>query len=433
MGDSKNAAFSSYYFIRVSFSVLLFSSVSFLTLSGCGVLHESGFKKVGIYNAKNEKTVYEFREYSTAERLANDLRKKDFVASIRELKVKNRNNDKTVSLYEVYARPTQPSAGSIGWPKKSERPIIEYIGALQYAGNITWDGNQDEPDKGLAHRLFGDRTKMNALQQPLFIASGQDGKIYVSSQRGISIYDTKEKTINIMKKYVGRPKDIAIGRDGALYVADSISRCVLVIKDGKLISTIGSLQELNSPHGLALDEDRGRLFVTDPKNNAIHAYTLEGKHLFSIESSSEGSAVWPRFGAPVDLAINSAGDIYFTEQGSARVLIFNNQGEYIASFAKRGARPGNLVLPKGIAVDSADNVYVVDAAMENIQVFDREGRLLLVFGSGGTGLGEFTVPHGIYITKDDTIFVADMGANRVQVFRFFKERVATMLVRGETP
>jgi sugar lactone lactonase YvrE len=457
MGGSKNKVFSSDSFtwmgiapsrvrwpknfikkLCVPLSVLLLSAGLFLTLSGCGASHESGFKKVGIYNAKNERTVYEFRENSTAERLASDLEKKNFDVSVREFKVKDRNNGKTLSVYEVYARPNQPPVGSIGWPKGS-RPIVEYIGILQYAGNITWDGNPDEPDKGLAYRLFGDRhINANIPRHPCFMTSGQDGRIYVSSLKGIAIYDTAEKTIRALSSYVGhpyfgRPKDIAIGQDGKIYIADGISRSVLVVKDGKLISTIGSLQELNSPHGLALDEERGRLFVTDPTNHAIHAYSLEGKHLFSIESSSEESAVWPRFGAPVDVVVNSNGDIYFTDQGSARVLIFNKHGEYVGSFAKRGVRPGNLVMPKGIAVDSADNVYVVDAALENVQVFDSEGRLLLVFGSGGTGLGEFTVPHGIYIAKDDTIFVADTGLNRVQVFRFYKDRVKTMFAGGETP
>ncbi len=414
--------------------VLLISTSLLLALCGCGASRESGYKRVGIYNVRSERTVYEFRENSTAERLASDLQNKNYETSVREIKVKDRNNDKTLFLYTVYARPKEPPVGSIGWPK-GQQPIIEYIGTLQYAGHITWDGNPVESDKGLAQRIFGDRTYINTNvpRHPCFMTSGQDGRIYVSSQKGIAIYDTGEKTILALNNYVGHPKDIAIGQDGKIYVADGFTRSILVIKDGKFISIIGNPQELNSPHGLALDEDRGRLFVTDPTNNAIHAYSLDGEYLFSIESAAKESAVWPRFGAPVDIVVNSNGDIYFTDQGNARVLIFDKYGEYVGNFANRGVRPGNLVMPKGIAVDSADNIYVVDAALENVQVFDREGRLLLVFGRGGTGLGEFTVPHGIYIAKDDTIFVADTGLNRVQVFRFYKDRIKTVLASGETP
>jgi DNA-binding beta-propeller fold protein YncE len=59
-----------------------------------------------------------------------------------------------------------------------------------------------------------------------------------------------------------RPAGIAIAADDTVYIADTDSNAIAVLKDGKKIDTIGSLQA--RPHNIAIDPATGVLYLADP-------------------------------------------------------------------------------------------------------------------------------------------------------------------------
>ena len=58
------------------------------------------------------------------------------------------------------------------------------------------------------------------------------------------------------------PTGITIAADDTVYIGDTSANAILVVKEGRLIDTIGSLQA--RPHHIALDRGTGVLYFADP-------------------------------------------------------------------------------------------------------------------------------------------------------------------------
>jgi DNA-binding beta-propeller fold protein YncE len=69
------------------------------------------------------------------------------------------------------------------------------------------------------------------------------------------------------------------------------------------------------------------------------------------------------------LAVDSAGRIYATDPEGYRILVFDQNGNYIGRFGSFGTEVTQFGLPVGIAVDEQDNIYVVDSANNRVMKF----------------------------------------------------------------
>ncbi|HEX5419529.1 MAG TPA: peptidyl-alpha-hydroxyglycine alpha-amidating lyase family protein, partial [Gammaproteobacteria bacterium] len=70
-----------------------------------------------------------------------------------------------------------------------------------------------------------------------------------------------------------------------------------------------------------------------------------------------------------------------------------------------------------VALDSHDNIYISDGYINSrIAKYDKDGNWVGSFGKPGAGPGEFNTPHALVIDDHDRIYVADRGNARIQVF-----------------
>jgi DNA-binding beta-propeller fold protein YncE len=129
------------------------------------------------------------------------------------------------------------------------------------------------------------------------------------------------------------------------------------------------------------------------------------------ENAAPGSLVWP-----TDIALDSAENVYVTDEWLNRVAIFTKDGDWVGSWGVVGQGDGEFNKPSGIIFDSEDNLYLVDTGNNRIQKFTKGGRFLAKWGRQGSGDGEFNMPWGIDIDDEGNVYVADWRNDRIQKF-----------------
>jgi DNA-binding beta-propeller fold protein YncE len=61
--------------------------------------------------------------------------------------------------------------------------------------------------------------------------------------------------------------------------------------------------------------------------------------------------------------------VVVTDPENYRVLVFDDQGTFVAAFGQYGTEPDAMMLPTGIALDGQGQIVVADADGHRIMVF----------------------------------------------------------------
>jgi DNA-binding beta-propeller fold protein YncE len=164
-----------------------------------------------------------------------------------------------------------------------------------------------------------------------------------------------------------------------------------------------------NPTGVATDGYH--IYVADTGNGRVQEFAYGGKFLQTL-----GSTVPGYFNYPTDVALDSAGDVYVTQDGAFTVDEFTASGAFVRAWGGPGSAPGQFQFPCGVAVDGAGDVYVADSGNNRIQKFTGAGAFLQSWGTLGTGPGQFNTPCGVAVDNAGNVYVTDDQNNRVQKF-----------------
>ncbi len=125
---------------------------------------------------------------------------------------------------------------------------------------------------------------------------------------------------------------------------------------------------------------------------------------------------------PKGIAVDGAGNVYVADSYNHRVLVFDEQGDFLRQWGSQGNAPGQFQEPWGIAVDGEGNVYVADTWNHRIQKFDVLGRFLVqwgVFGDTTGVLGDTEMlygPRDVVVDGEGNVLVSDTGNKRLLKF-----------------
>ncbi len=187
--------------------------------------------------------------------------------------------------------------------------------------------------------------------------------------------------------------------------------------------------QFNRPRGIAVGPD-GSIYVVDSRNSRVQKFAPTGEFLLAFGSDGSGPGQLARFatsggGGPNGIAIDENGDIYVADTWNHRIQVFSSDGVYLRGWgsffdaqddpAQAAANEGLFYGPRGLAFHNGE-VYVTDTGNERVQVFTPDGTFVRMWGTAGSEDGNLLEPVGIAVTSDGTILVADSHNARIARF-----------------
>jgi uncharacterized protein (TIGR03663 family) len=127
---------------------------------------------------------------------------------------------------------------------------------------------------------------------------------------------------------VDEPSGIAVHSDERLFVADTWNRRIAVFGiDGGFFENYrvrGWYQEQGNRPYVALDEDRGIMYVTDPDAGRVLVYTLDGDCVgsFGQKAADSASPTGYEIGVASSVTVDDDGFVYVVDNSTGRVLKF---------------------------------------------------------------------------------------------------------------
>lgn len=229
------------------------------------------------------------------------------------------------------------------------------------------------------------------------------------------------------------PWDVAVGPDGdTIFVADTWNHQIQHLDmDGTVLNRWGTFGEYTSPgnvgqsafygpRGVAVGP-AGQVYVADTGNKRIQVFDTEGQFLFVWGG---GGSLSGYLEEPVGIAIGPNDEIYVADTWNRRIQVFSFSGTYIREWSIEGWDASDSEEKYHLAaeekpyltVDTNGFVYVTDPSNYRVLVFDDQGNYVLSFGKQGVDASSFLLPTGIAVAGDGTIYVTDAHSGRVLVF-----------------
>ena len=202
---------------------------------------------------------------------------------------------------------------------------------------------------------------LGKLIQPINISIDRDGNKYVSDpvRQQVVMFDKNDfyvKAFGTPGEW--KPLDAAVIED-RLYVADIQNSAIRVLdintgEDVAMLGKIGETSEfLDKPTNLAIDKD-GYLYVSDAGRIQILKMDRDGHVMgtFGRVGTNLG-----HFARPKGVAVDREGRVFVVDAVFYNVQIFNQKGFILLFFGGGGTKPGDLILPAKVIVDYANTKY----------------------------------------------------------------------------
>ncbi len=245
-----------------------------------------------------------------------------------------------------------------------------------------------------------------------------------------------------------------------------LENCILVVDgSGRLLQSWTQHDHLfaggRGPHKIKIspyDPDK-HVWVVDDMRHQIFKFTNDGSKLvMTLGEAGVAGEDDKHFGRPTDIAWLPDGT-FFVSDGytNTRVVKFDKNGKYLATWGTKGKGPGEFDLPHSIDIDRQRRVYVADRSNSRIQIFDENGKyfdqwpnirsayhimispdqylwvvdgvtnkflkydlngkLLYSWGTYGSFPGAFWGVHQFSVDQDGNLYAAETFGGRTQKFR----------------
>jgi DNA-binding beta-propeller fold protein YncE len=270
--------------------------------------------------------------------------------------------------------------------------------------------------------------------------------VFNRGQHPVIVFDRDGKFLTSWGEGLfARAHGLFIGPDDGVYCTDDLDHTVRKFTtEGKPLLTLGrsgcpsetgiagndyrTIQRggppFNRPTNLALARD-GALYITDGYGNArVHKFSPDGRLLFSWGEPGSGPG---QFNLPHGIAVDREERVLVADRENSRIQIFDARGRFQEEWT-------DVARPMQVFLDHQDRVFVVEVGFRaglfpwtvapadpvgaRLSVFDCNGKLLARWGGGDRPWdpGNFYAPHDLWIDSHGELYVGEVvwsaGGNR---------------------
>ncbi len=230
------------------------------------------------------------------------------------------------------------------------------------------------------------------------------------------------------------PHQVRVDGEGNVWLVDSglhvVRKCT---QDGKPLLTLGTLDQagedsahFNRPTDVAITRE-GEIFVADGYgNNRIVHFDKEGRF---IKTWGELGSRRGMFSLPHSIAADSRGRLYVADRNNARIQVFDHAGRCLDEWR-------DLMVPWHVVVTEQDEIYACGSSPmrwprlpipgllvgippkdQLVMVFAPDGRVKRLWGfPKGQQSGELDWVHGLAVDRQGNLYLGDIQGKRAQRF-----------------
>lgn len=207
--------------------------------------------------------------------------------------------------------------------------------------------------------------------RPSGLSIDRDGHLIVcdSHYSCLRVYDGDANPTRVIHGPFAYVSDVVQDADGFFYITEfgEWQRVSKLDADGKLVKHWGSEGsepgQFARPRAIALGSD-GLLYIADACNHRVQVFDREGALIRHFGSPGEAPG---ELRYPYDLAFGPDGSLYVAEYGNHRVQKFTPEGKSLGTWGAPGREPGKFHSPWGLVVDRKGRVHVLDTENHRVQ------------------------------------------------------------------
>ena len=243
------------------------------------------------------------------------------------------------------------------------------------------------------------------------------GKNYIRRFKDDSTFQAKVGEKASVYQGLEQPVDIAVDSKDNVYLCDRVKDAVFRFDSmaqglgQKYVGSGSGDAKLNNPQGIAFDS-RDNLYVADAKSEKKGT----ANRLVVFGPDRIQKAVWPiprPDEAPIDVTVNSKDEILAVTNAS--VIVWSNDGEVLRTWAGTGSDQGRFNGLQSISVDDRGCIYVVESGNARVLKFDESGNFVGIVCDTRSDGGKR--PKAVVVDARGRVFVADTDLKAILIFR----------------
>ncbi len=198
----------------------------------------------------------------------------------------------------------------------------------------------------------------------VWIVDDHMGVIYKFTHDGNELVQTigTPKVTGADGTHFNRPTFLAWLPDSTMFVADGYNgtRVAKFDKNGKFLLDWG--RNMSNVHGIAVDPQTRRVFVSDRGNHRVQVFDENGKYLYEWSPGPDPSDIHL-------LYIGADRTLWAADRGTSKMLKYDLDGKFLYSWGIWGDFAGGFWGVHGFSVDQEGNFYTAEVDSGRVQKF----------------------------------------------------------------